>query len=204
MTVMPVTSHRLAALQIARTQGVARWRDFAAAGIAPSMLGRLVKQGALVRIGRGLYQAADAEPSEHQSLIEAAKAVPHGVIALLSALRLHDLTTQLPQVVWMLIDGKARAPASPPVRIRILRASGPALSAGAQRRTIDGVQLLVTSPAKTVADCFKYRSRVGVDVALEALKDGLARKAFTPSEFLAMAAIDRVARLARPYLEALV
>jgi predicted transcriptional regulator of viral defense system len=197
-------SHRQTALKLAKLRPAVRWRDFAAKGVPPSTIARLVEEGALAKIGRGLYQIPDAEFSEHQSLLEATAAAPHAIIALLSALRLHGLTTQNPQVVWMLIDGKARAPSSPPVRIKVMRASGRGLSAGVETRAVDGARLRVTNAAKTVADCFKYRRHVGIDVAIEALRDGLKRRAFTPDAFLAMARVDRVERFARPYLEALI
>lgn len=196
-------SYRQIALKLAQRRPAVRWRDFAAKDIPPSTIARLVEDGALSKIGRGLYQHPSAEFSAHQSLIEAVTAIPHGVVALLSALRLHGLTTQNPQAVWLMIDGKARAPAAAPVRLKLVRASGKALTTGVATRVEDGVRLRVTNPAKTVADCFKYRRHVGVDVAIEALKDGLARKAFTPDGFLDMARIDRIERFARPYLEAL-
>lgn len=197
------SAHRQTALKLAKRKGTARWRDFAGEGVPPSTIARLVKDGALTKIGRGLYQAADADFSEHQSLAEAQAAVPHGVIGLLSALRFYGLTTQNPQFVWMLIGVKARVPASPPVRIKFVRASGAALGDGVEECVVDGVKVKVTDAAKTVADCFKYRRHVGLDVAIEALRDGLTRRVFTPDAFLAAARIDRVEAFARPYLEAL-
>ena len=204
ITMAMLASHRQTALKLAKRRGTVRWRDFAEKGVTPSTIARLVEEGALAKLGRGLYQAVGVEFSEHQSLLEAAAAAPNGIIALLSALRLHGLTTQNPQAVWMLIDGKARAPLSPPVRIKVLRASGAALTAGVETRKIDGTLLKVTTAPKTVADCFKYRRHIGLDVAIEALRDGLRRRTFTPDAFLAMARVDRMETFARPYLEALV
>jgi predicted transcriptional regulator of viral defense system len=200
---MAASAHRLAALRLAKRRGTVRWRDFARLGVPPSTISRLVEEGALAKIGRGVYQTREADFSEHQSLAEAAIRVPHGIIALVSALRLHGLTTQNPQRVWMVIDVKARAPAAAPARLKIIRASGTALKAGVETKTIDGAKVRLTNAAKTVADCFKYRRHVGIDVAIEALRDGLKRNAFTPDQFLAMARIDRVENFARPYLEAL-
>ncbi len=194
---------RHAALRLADRHAVIRWRDFAAAGVTPATIARMVEDGELERLGRGLYRRANHEGSEHQSLMEVAKSAPKGVICLLSALRFHGLTTELPHAVWLLIGGKDRAPKAVTQRLHIVRASGRALTAGVKRTRIDGVAIAITTPAKTVADCFKYRSRVGLDVAIEALREGLRRKAFTGDEFLAMAAVDRVARVSRPYLEAL-
>lgn len=198
-----MTRHRDIALKIADKRAVARWRDFAASGVSPATLARLVDRGDLERVGRGLYRRARREASEHQSLIEVSRAVPHGVVCLLSALRFYELTTQLPHAVWLLIEHKARAPKSPLQRVMILRASGPSLTTGVKKHRLDGVAVPITTPAKTVADCFKYRRHVGIDVAIEALRDGLKNRAFTPDELLAMAKVDRIDRIARPYLEAL-
>jgi predicted transcriptional regulator of viral defense system len=192
-----------AALSLATRKGAIRWRDFAAAGVTPATIARLVDRGELERLGRGLYRRANHERSEHQSLIEAAAAAPNAVVCLLSALRFHGLTTELPHAVWLLIGGRDRAPKAHGRRLRIVRATGPALTKGVKKTTIDGVAVAVTTPAKTVADCFKYRNRVGLDVAIEALREGLKTRAFTADEFLGIAAADRVARVVRPYLEAL-
>jgi predicted transcriptional regulator of viral defense system len=191
------------ALEVARERGIARARDFAAAGVPRVYLQRLRDQGLLARVGRGLYQLADAEPSAAHSLAEAARAVPRGTVGLLSALQYHGLTTQTPHEVWMLLPAKAWAPTSPPVAIRVVRASGAALTAGVERHAVDGVPVPVTVPAKTVADCFKHRSKVGLDVALEALKDCLHARRASVDELWRYAAVCRVRNVMRPYLEAL-
>lgn len=201
---MTTPNLRETARKVAYTQAVTRWRDFAAAGVTSATIARMVDDGELERIGRGLYRRPDYAATENQSLIEAAKAAPKAVLCLLSALRFHDLTTQLPHTVWLMIGRKDRSPRTQSQRLQIVRASGPALTEGILRIRQDGVDLKITSPAKTVADCFKFRDRVGLDVAIEALRDGLRRRAFTVDEFMRMAQADRVARIARPYLEALV
>jgi len=190
------------ALTIARERGIARARDFDAAGVPRAYLRRLQDQGLLVRTGRGLYQLADAEWSESHSLAEAARAVPHGTICLLSALRFHELTTQLPHQVWMLIGHKKWAPKNPSVSLRIIRATGEALTAGVERHTIEQVEVPITNPAKTVADCFKYRSQVGLDVAVEALRDCIRTRRATVDDLWRFATIDRVQNVIRPYIEA--
>lgn len=190
------------ALSIARERGIARARDFDAAGVPRAYLRRLQDQGFLVRMGRGLYQLADAEWSESHSLAEAARAVPHGTICLLSALRFHELTTQLPYQVWMLIGHKKWAPKNPAVSLRVIRATGEALTAGIERHTIEQVEVPITNPAKTVADCFKYRSQVGLDVAIEALRDCIRYRSATVDDLWRFAAIDRVQNVMRPYIEA--
>src|SRR6185437_6588406 len=187
------------ALAVARNMGVARARDFAAAGIAPVYLKRLTAEGRLVRLGRGLYQLADAELAATHSLAEAARAVPHGVVCLLSALQFHELTTQTPHQVWVMIGLHKWTPRSPPVTLRIVRATGESLTAGIQQHTIEGVPVSIYEPAKTIADCFKYRSKVGLDVAIDALRDGWRRKLYTADQLWRFARICRVQNVMRPY-----
>ncbi|MCC6649133.1 MAG: transcriptional regulator [Polyangiaceae bacterium] len=122
-------------------------------------------------MGRGVYRAAGAEGTELATLAEVAKRAPHVTICLLSALQLHGLTTEVPHEVWVLIDNRARAPRIEHVKLHVVRASGAAADYGVESRTIESVEMRVTSPAKTVADCFRYRDHVGLDVALEALRD---------------------------------
>jgi predicted transcriptional regulator of viral defense system len=191
------------ALAVARDRGIARSRDFEAAGIPRIYLQRLRDEGLLTQPGRGLYALAGSNFSAHHSLAEAAKSVPTGVIGLLSALQYHELTTQLPSQVWMLLPSKAWAPRRPPVTLKILRASGEALKAGVEQQLVDRVVVPITSPSKTVADCFKYRGKIGLDVAIEALRDCLTKKRTTRDEIWRYASIDRVQNVIRPYLEAL-
>src|SRR5579883_883559 len=199
----PARSPTDRALAVARTRGVARARDFTAAGIAPIDLKRLTQEGRLVRLGRGLYQLADAELAATHSLAETARDVPHGVICLLSALQFHELTTQTPHEVWVMIGLRKWAPTKPPVRLRIVRATGESLTAGVEHHTIEGVAVPVYEPAKTVADCFKYRSKVGLDVAIEALRDCRRRRLCTVDRLWHFARICRVQNVMRPYMEAL-
>jgi predicted transcriptional regulator of viral defense system len=145
---------------------------------------------------------ADTDVSEHQSLAEACKRVPQGIICLLSALRFHQLTTQNPSEVWIAIDGKARRPRVDYPPLRFVRFSGAALHHGVSRHEINGSTIRVYEPAKTVADCFKYRHKIGLDIALEALRE--YRRQRRPLEALWQAAeICRMAKVIRPYLEAL-
>lgn len=200
---MSKDSHRDRAIRIARQQGVARARDFDACAVPRVTLGRLVGEGILVRPARGFYQLAHAERSIWSSLADATLAAPKGVVGLLSALRFHDLTTQLPHQVWLLMPSKAWTPVDPPVRLRVIRASPATLAAGVDHHLVDGVRVPITSPAKTVADCFKYRNQVGLDVAMEALRDALRRKKATADDIWRYAEIDRVATVMKPYLEAI-
>jgi len=153
------TSDRL--LELAGEKGILRSRDAEAGGISRKYLSRLVERGDLVRIGRGLYQRADHEVTEHHSLAVAAKQVPKATTCLLSALEFHGLTTQGPFDVWIAIGHKDRRPSVDALSLRVARMSGEAHTEGIEEHEIEGVSVPIYEPAKTVADCFKYRSRVG-------------------------------------------
>lgn len=191
-------------LNFARQGGILRPRDLHAKGLPKDYLWRLHKQEKLEKVGRGMYAMPGAALSEHQTVVQAALRVPHGVVCLLSALRFHDLTTQSPFEIWMAIDVKARAPKEEIIPLRIVRFSGRALTAGVEIRSIEGVNVKVYNPAKTVADCFKYRNKIGLDVAIEALRDCWRKKAATSDEIWHYAKVCRVSRVIRPYLESLV
>ena len=188
-------------LKLAARQHLVRPRDVEALGIARAFLTRLERRGLLERRARGVYVLADAPVSEHHSLALAAKLVPRGVICLLSALRFHGLTTQDPHEVWMAIDVKARKPSVEFPVLRIVRFSGRSLAEGIQTHLIESVPVRIYSPAKTVADCFKYRNKIGIDVAIEALWDALRKRKATIDEIHRFAKVCRVANVIRPYLE---
>ncbi len=189
-------------LYLARTVGVLRARDISAHGVYRTALTRLCQRGSLKRAARGLYMRPGADVTEHHALAEVCKRVPHGIVCLLSALRFHELTTQSPSEVWLAIDVKARKPRIGNPALRIVRFSGRALEYGVEERRIEGVPVRVTSPAKTVADCFKYRNKIGLDVAMEALKD-YRRTRKSASDLWKAAEVCRVANVMRPYLEML-
>ncbi len=190
-------------LELVRGQGVVRARDLDQHGIPRTYLTRLHRQGILDQTTRGVYVLADAEPTEYHSLAEASKRVPHGVVCLLSALRFHGLTTQAPFEVWLAIDRKARLPRVEHPPLHLVRFSGPALSEGVKEYTVEGVPVRVTTPARTVVDCFAYRNKVGLDVALEALRDCWRQRKATMDELHHAAQIRRMANVMRPYLESL-
>lgn len=191
-------------LALVREAGVLRPRDLKARGLSREYLRRLEQRGLILRSSRGLYMPADADLTESHSLAEACKRVPHGVICLLSALEFHNFTTQWPFEVWLAIDVKARLPqvAYPP--LRIMRFSGEAFSYGIEEHWIEGVLVKVYTPAKTVADCFKYRNKIGTDVALEALKDVRRKRLTTLDDVYRAARVCRVERVMQPYLEGMV
>jgi predicted transcriptional regulator of viral defense system len=190
-------------LDLVHKQGLVRPNDLVPLGIPRVALTRAVRRGQLERIGRGLYGLMARSVSAHGTLAEVACRVPKGVICLLSALRFHGLTTQAPFEVWLAIGNKAAIPkiAYPPLRIN--RFSGVALTEGVEEHIVDGVTIRVTSVAKTVADCFKYRNKIGLDVALEALREAWNGKRMSSDEVWHYAKIDRVANVMRPYLESL-
>jgi predicted transcriptional regulator of viral defense system len=191
-------------LRHARESGIVRARDLRRLRIPTAVLTRLVREGQLTRRSRGVYTLPEYEPTEHTDLAAVAKRAPTAVICLLSALRFHGLTTQNPFEVWIMIDRKGRRPAIEHPQIRVVHASGAALVEGVDVHEIEGVDVHITTPAKTVADCFKYRSKVGTDVAIEALRDCWRQRKASMEEILRYAKIDRVANLMRPYLESLV
>ncbi|HXN46711.1 MAG TPA: type IV toxin-antitoxin system AbiEi family antitoxin domain-containing protein [Bryobacteraceae bacterium] len=198
---MPTASERI--LEIAKRQRIVRPRDLAACGIARQHLIRLLRRGALTRTARGIYTLTGAAVTEHHGLALAAKQAPGAVVCLLSALQFHGLTTQQPHEVWIAVAVKARKPAITWPAVRIVRFSGAALTEGVESHPIEGVRVRVYGIAKTVADCFKYRRKIGTDVAIEALRDAL-RKRVSVDAIYRFAKICRVANVIRPYLESVV
>jgi predicted transcriptional regulator of viral defense system len=187
--------------QLVRHSGILRSRDLGQ--IARQYLRLAEAQGKVTRVARGLYVASDADVTENHDLALAAKRVPHGIVCLLSALRFHELTTQMPHEVWLAIDTKARLPKLEYPPLRVVRFSGAALTYGAAPHAIEAVPVRVTTPAKTVADCFKYRNKIGLDVALEALRDCFHQRKAALDEIWQAAKVCRVANVMRPYMESL-
>jgi predicted transcriptional regulator of viral defense system len=185
--------------------GVLHARDLKAQGIPREYLWQLQRKGLLERAGRGIYRQLNCKATENHSLVEAAQRVPRGVICLLSALRFHDLTTQAPFEVWVAIDRKAHRPNSPQddhlTPLNIVRFSGEARTNGIEEHTLEGVTVQIYNPAKTVADCFKYRNKIGIDVAIEALRDCCRQRRASADELWHYAKICRVANVMRPYME---
>lgn len=195
---------KLAILEkLARTKGALRPADLRRQRLPTSYLGRLVESGRLVRRTRGVYAPADAEINERHDWELACLRVPHGILCLGTALALHEIGTQSPRVVWMAIDNKAWQPRIDHPPMRFVRFSGAAFRNGVMTVTSGKVPLRVTTPAKTVADCFKYRRKLGLDLAIEALREGWRARKFTLPELMAAARVCRVARVMQPYLEML-
>jgi predicted transcriptional regulator of viral defense system len=188
-------------LELVKKEGILRPRDLKMHGFPREYLNRLYRSGLVNRTSRGLYVATDIDLSEHHSLAEACKKVPKGAICLISALRFHNLTTQSPSEVWIAIDYKARLPRIKELAVRFVRFSGEALNAGIEEQRIENIRVRVFNPAKTVADCFKYRNKIGLDVALEALRECWRERRCTIDEIYHYARICRVTNIIQPYLE---
>ena len=190
-------------MQYIGEHGMVRPRDIEAIGLPREYLIRLHRQGKLNRSGRGIYTVRDTNVTERHSYAEVAKHVPEAVICLLSALAFHEITTQSPPSVWIALRKGARKPVLPSPSLRIVRLSGPSLTEGIENHQVEGVPVRVYSAAKTVADCFKFRNKIGLDVAIEALKDCLRQKKASINEVYRYAKICRVSNVIRPYMEAL-
>jgi len=190
-------------MQYVGEHGMVRPRDLEAIGLPREYLIRLHRQGKLNRSARGIYTLPDANVTEHHSYAEVAKRVPGSVICLLTALVFHGITTQSPASVWIALRKGARTPVLNSPSLRIVRLSGPSLTEGIENHQVEGVPVRVYSAAKTVADCFKFRNKIGLDVAIEALKDSLRQKKASINEVYRCAKICRVGNVIRPYMEML-
>ena len=191
------------ALELAHAKGLVRARELAHVGASGEKLQQLLRSGALVRISRGLYATPDRALTELDQLVQLSIKYPHMVFCLLTALQIHGLTTQAPHEVWVAISSKARVPSLIYPPLHIVRFSD--LGLGIEQKLIDGVvRIPVTSVAKTVADCFKFRNKIGLDIALEALRDAWRQKKVTMDDLWESAQTCRVANVMRPYLESLV
>lgn len=191
-------------VELARKSGVISARDVRLLGIHNEYIRRMTADGRLVRVGRGLYSLPNANVTENHGLVQASKAVPKGVVCLLSALRFHKIGTQSPFEVWMAIDRRAARPRVSYPKMRFMRSSGKALSAGVAEHRIEGVSVRIYDPAKTVVDCFKYRNKIGLDVALEAMREGLRSRKCSVNDIWRYAKLCRVQEIMRPYMEAMV
>jgi len=190
-------------VRLVKKAGILRPRDLQKHGIPRLYLRMAADKGEIKHVGRGLYVARGTRSTEHHSLAQASKRIPHGIVCLLSALRFHDLTTQSPFQVWLAISEKARLPKIDNPPLRIVRFSHKTLAYGVQEHHIEGVLVRIFSPAKTVADCFRYRNKIGLDVALEALRECRRKRRASSDEIWRAAKVCRLAKVMRPYLESL-
>jgi predicted transcriptional regulator of viral defense system len=199
MSVSPISR----ALDLLHSRGIVRARDLAAIGVSGATLAHLLGRGELIRIGRGLYAPPGRMATESDQLVQTAIRYPNAVFCLLTALQVHGLTTQSPHEIWVAIGPHSRAPTPGYPPLRVIRFSDPSI--GLEQRLIDGVvSIPVTSVAKTVADCFKFRNKIGVDIAIEALRDAWIKRKATMDGLWEAAEWCRMTRVMRPYLESLV
>ena len=202
-TTAPATTHEQQVLRLARAHNLLRARDLAQYGLPTIALTRLVQAGKLERVARGLYGFPGAKISEHRSLAEVSARVPRGVVCLLSALRVHEIGTQAPFEVWIAIPQHMVTPRLDQPAIRVVRMSDATLAEGVERHTIDGVKVPVFNASRTIVDCFRFRNKIGLDVALEALRDGWRQRKFTIDDLWRHATLGRVVNVMRPYIEAI-
>jgi predicted transcriptional regulator of viral defense system len=190
-------------LQLAQKQTVISGKDLDALGIPRNALVRLVKAGKLERVGRGLYSSPQSPATEHRTLVEVCKKIPQAVICLSSALRFHELTTENPFEVWIALKRSSWKPRTGYPPIRAVHFSGEAFEFGITERSVEGDKIRVYSPAKTVADCFKLKGRVGTDLAIQALREAVRQRKATMDDLWKAAKVCRVANVMRPYMESL-
>ncbi len=197
------TSQRQIAQSVLKALGMARLAELRAEGVTAATLSRMERDGEVLRLARGLYQLPDAPLDAHHSLAETAKRVPKGVVCLVSALAFHQLTDQLPRQVWIAIGQKDWAPRVTGTPVRLVRFTDRLLREGVESHTVEGVPVKVFGVAKTIADCFRYRNKIGLPVAIEGLQEALRQRKTTPGEIARQAERGAVSTVIRPYLEAL-
>lgn len=197
------SNHADKLLRLAEAQPAVSARELSAAGVPPRVLSRMTASGRLRRVGRGLYMGMKVSPSAHQSVIEVTKQAPKAVVCLLSALEIHGIGVQAPFEVWIALPAGTHTPMGADTAIRVTRLSGAAFSEGVETVMLDGAPVRVYNLAKTVTDCFKLRSKVGLDVALEALREAWTARKVTMDDLSRYAKVNRMSNVMRPYLEAL-
>ena len=200
---MPARSHATKLLRLTAKQPAVSARELSAQGIPARTVSRMAARGQVRRIGRGLYMGAESSPSAHQSVIEATKLAPKAVVCLLSALEIHGIGVQAPFEVWIALPAGTHAPRRAQVALRVTRLSGAAFTEGVETVLLDGARVRVYSLAKTITDCFKLRSKVGLDVALEALREAWQQRRVTMDDLWRYAKVNRMTNVMRPYLEAM-
>ncbi len=192
-----------ARLEAAGVGAFFRPRDVLPLGVSFRQLQGLVDGGTVEKLGGGVYRLSEVEPNEFETIAMVATAAPDAIVCLLSALRIHEIGTQSPHQVWLAIDRKARIPRRLPAKVRVVRFSGQMLTYGVVTRSMQGVKVRLTNPARTVVDCFRYRNKIGLDVAMEALRDAVRSRKAMVSEIDRAAEVCRIRTVIGPYLEAL-
>jgi len=190
-------------VRVARLPGLIRARDLEEREVPRGRLQGMLRRGEIQRVARGLYRLRDAPLTELETIAAVSKRIPNAIVCLLTALHVHSIGTQAPRDVWIALDRKARKPARLPARVRIVRFSGAMLTYGIQTRPMLGVPVSITSPARTIVDCFRYRNKVGIDVVMEALRDAVRSRITTVDKISRAAEMCRIRTVIGPYLEAL-
>lgn len=196
------STQRTRALDLLKTKGMLRLRDFMAEHIEPETLARLLRDKKVVRPARGLYQLPEVQIDAAHTLTEATALVPKGIVCLISALQFHTLTLQMPSKVWMAIERSAWKPTISYPPIRFVRFSGWAMTDGVERYSIQSRKIPITNPARTIVDCFRYRNKIGIDIAMEGLREGIRHRKCTPDQLWQYAKRARIWTVMRPYVEA--
>jgi predicted transcriptional regulator of viral defense system len=192
------------ALDLLRAKGMLRLKNFIAKGIEPETMARLVRDGQVVRPARGLYQLPNTQVDASHVLAEAAALVPKGIVCLISALQYHSLTLQMPSAVWMAVERTAWKPIISYPPVRFVRFSGWAMTEGVERYPIQSRKVPITNPARTVVDCFRYRNKIGIDIAMEGLREGIRKQKCTPDQLWQYAKKAHIWTVMRPYVETVV
>ncbi len=202
MSPTPINQREIA-IHLFHQKELVRMCELRDAGVSAETVSRLVRDGTVERLARGLYQRTGALPDTWRSFAEASAQVPKGVICLTSALQFHELTLQLPSYVWMAIDRTGWRPNVEHPPVRFVRFSGLNFSRGVKRHLVDGIEMPIYEPAKTIVDCFRYRNKIGLDIALEGLRKGLNNRCATPEQLWHFARTARIWSVMRPYIEAM-
>ena len=189
--------------RLPRLPALFRPRDLVSSGVSRSRLRGMLRTGEVERVGRGLYRLRSAPVTELETIALVSKRVPHAIVCLLTALHIHGIGTQAPREVWIALHRKARKPKAAGLPIRVVRFSGPMLTYAVEARDVQGVEVRVTSPARTVVDCFRYRNKLGLDIAIEALRDALRSRRASLDQIVRAAEVCRVRSVILPYLEVL-
>ncbi|MEJ2051611.1 MAG: transcriptional regulator [Calditrichota bacterium] len=197
------SSNKQKVLELFERKKIVRPKDLEEINVDIKYLYLLLEEGAVQKIGEGLYTLQYFSMNEKFSLIRVSKRIPDGVFCLLTALEFHEMTTQIPHKVWIALENSAYVPKVESVQLRVVRMSGDSLSAGISEYSIEGILAKIYTPAKTVADCFKFRNKIGLDIAIEALSDYIRDNRGTIDELWRYAKICRVQNILRPYLEAM-
>ena len=184
--------------------GILKRHDLESLGIPPWRIRTMIHRGEMERIARGLYRMNSTEVSEYETLVSVCARMPQAIVCLLSALQIHGIGTQVPREVWVALDRKARKPSFKDLPVRVVRFSGQMLTYGIETREIQGIQVRITSPARTVVDCFRYRAKIGMDVALEALQEALRSGKTSVDAIMRAAEVCRIITVIKPYLEVVV